>query len=469
MYSRLAAVLRPADPADRDAGLSIVEMVVAFMVFALVTVGGVVALATSLTLTSDNRAREVGANLAAQEVDAVRSAADVFKVLDARTTTALNGTSYTVDRTVSWVSTTGLDSRCGAAGGALLYKRVNVAVTWPGMRASTSPVRADTVLAPNSKINDPEYGTILVSVTSITGAGGTAGVTVTVTPSDVAGNSAVGLTTQPAATDAQGCSYALKVAPGTYDVTISRTDAAYRDEKQAAASTKVVGVAVGGSASADFTYDRAGQFPMSYADGFTGARLLPADLAVSFLSTYPQYDAVGTDATRDLSPTSSGYQAIAGPYAPASAGAKSCLSVDPQAWPTAGDGAVGLRAAAAAAAPGTRSSTPLGVPMGVVQVKLAENVAYVRARVSSPVDDDPGCRAGLSYTFNVQSANKKATGNVVNLALPFGSWTFTTGTSAGNVSTPVPYTALAPQTRGRSYFDLTLSFNAVLLDPRRAP
>jgi len=469
MYSRLAAVLRPADPADRDAGLSIVEMVVAFMVFALVTVGGMVAIATSLTLTSDNRAREVGANLAAQEVDAVRSAADVFQVLDASTTTALNGTTYTVDRTVSWVSTTGLDSQCGAAGGALLYKRVNVAVTWPGMRASTPPVRADTVLAPNSKINDPAYGTILVSVTSITGSGGTAGVTVTVKPSAVAGNKAVDLASQPAVTDAQGCSYALKVAPGTYDVTISRTDAPHRDEKQAPVSTKVVGVAAGGSASAGFTYDRAGQFPMSYAVGFTGDRLLPADLSVSFLSTYPQYDAVGTDATRDLSPTSSGYQAIAGPYAPASAGAKSCLSVDPQTWPTAADGAVGGRAPAAAAAPGTRSSTPLGVPMGVVRVKLAESVGFVRAKTATPIDDDPGCRGGLTYTFDVRTANKKATGNVVDLALPFGSWTFTTGTSANAIGLPVAYTALTPLTRGRSHFDLTLSFNAVLLDPRRAP
>ena len=107
--------------------------------------------------------------------------------------------------------------------------------------------------------------------------------------------------------------------------------------------------------------------------------------------------------------------------------------------------------------------------MGVVQVKLSESVGFVRAKIASPIDDDPGCRAGLTYTFDVRNANKKATGNVVNLALPFGSWTFTTGTSASTIGLPVAYTALTPLTRGRSYFDLTLSFNAVLLDPRRAP
>lgn len=471
MIRRLSAVLRPQEPAERDAGLSIVEMVVALMVFALVTVGGVVAVATSLTLTNDNRARSAGANLAAQEIDAIRSEGDVFKVVDETRTTPLNGTTFTVRRTASWVSTTGLDSQCGAAGGALLYKRVNVTVDWTGRRASSSEVRADTILAPNSKINDPAYGTILVNVQSITGSGGTSGVTVRVTPTDVADNPATDLPEQPADTDAQGCSYALKVAPGTYDVSISRTDAAHRDEKQKPVSVKTVGVDAGSSASAEFTYDRAAQFPVTYAAGFDRAVQVPSNLGVSYLSTYPQYDVTGTDAVRELSPIPSGYQAVAGPYAPSGLEAPSCLSADPQAWPRAADGAVGTRAGAVAAAPGLRASDPVPVRMGVVQVKLSPSVRFVRATTVSAIEDDPGCARGMSYTFDVRTTNTNGSGNTVTLALPFGSWGLTTGTSNNgtNVTTPVSYTALAPQTRGKAYFDLSRSFNAVLLDPRGTP
>jgi hypothetical protein len=466
----IVLTLRSALRAQRsDAGLSIIEVVIALMVFSLMTVGGVVAVATSLTMTSDARGREVAANMAAQEIDRVRSQSDIFAVLDDSSTTTLNGTAYTVRRSASWVSTTGVDSLCGAAGGALLYKRINVTVTWDGMKGSTLPVRADTVLAPGSKINDPAFGTILVSVSSITGSGGTAGVSVSITPSAVSGNTALPLAAQPDRTDQQGCSYALKVAPGTYDVSVTRTDAPYRDERQKAVSTKTVGVAAGGSGSAGFTYDLAGQFPVRYAPDAGGAAQLPAQLTTTFLSTYEPFATTDLPPVQYLSPISSGYRAVAGTWGPASLGAASCLSTDAESWPVAGDGAVGKPLSAVAAKPGQQSDGPVSVRMGVVRVKLPANVKFVKATTTSAIDDDPGCRAGMSYTFDVSAANARGNNNSVDLALPFGSWSFQTGTTANNVSAAVAYTSLAPQTRGRSVFDISRSFNAVLLDPREAP
>jgi Tfp pilus assembly protein PilV len=168
VFQRLSARLRPLDPEARDAGLSIVEVVVALLVFAVITVGSIIAVGTTLTISSDNRSREVAANLAAQAVDVARAVTDVVAVASGTTTTVVNGTTFTVAQTAAWITTTGVDATCTPASssgnGSLFYKRLQVAVTWSGMRKSTAPVRSDTILAPNSRLNDQDTGTIVIGV-----------------------------------------------------------------------------------------------------------------------------------------------------------------------------------------------------------------------------------------------------------------------------------------------------------------
>ena len=66
MFRRLNDVLRPASPAERDAGLSLVEVIVAMMVFTIISIGVAYTITNSLVLTRDSRARAVATNLAAQ-------------------------------------------------------------------------------------------------------------------------------------------------------------------------------------------------------------------------------------------------------------------------------------------------------------------------------------------------------------------------------------------------------------------
>ncbi len=101
------------------------------------------------------------------------------------------------------------------------------------MRDDDATVRTYTVIDPKNRINDPTKGTILVSVLGGSGAG-SAGVTVTATPASPA-NGATALAKAPLPTDAQGCTYILKVTPGNYNVTVSR--AGYVDVAQNATST----------------------------------------------------------------------------------------------------------------------------------------------------------------------------------------------------------------------------------------
>ena len=178
-----------------DAGLTLVEVLVAMFIFAIVSIGIAYTIINSLVIARETRSREIAANLASQEIDLDRSIANVFGVGDTTWSNVVNNTTFHVTRSTDWVSTSNSTVACGAGGGTLQYKRVNVSVTWDGMRPATSPVQADTLIAPNNRINDPALGTIIVSVVGASGAG-TPGVTVTVTPSAVP-NGATALTTTP--------------------------------------------------------------------------------------------------------------------------------------------------------------------------------------------------------------------------------------------------------------------------------
>ncbi|MCW5945112.1 MAG: prepilin-type N-terminal cleavage/methylation domain-containing protein, partial [Cryobacterium sp.] len=204
-----------------DAGFGIIEIIVAMLVFAIIATGIAYTMVASLDLTRDSTAREQAANLAAQEIDLARSIDNLFNLQSKTTTTTINGTTFTITRTAKWVSDPNVDQRCGIGGGILRYKRVNVTVGWVGMTSLLPPVHADTLIDPGVRINDPDLGTVLISVTDSSG-NGVSGVSVQVTPSTPA-NGATSLDAQPDATDSEGCTYALKVQPGNYDVTVSKS------------------------------------------------------------------------------------------------------------------------------------------------------------------------------------------------------------------------------------------------------
>ena len=463
MIIAIARRLRARLGSNADAGLSIVEVVIALFVFAIIALGVLSTMGTTLGLNRDNRGREVAANLAAQTIDKARAIGDVFSILDSDTSLVVNNITYSVHRDVSWVTTTGLDADCGTGSGDLLYKRVNVTVTWSGMRAASSAVRADTVIAPNSKITSPDFSTILVSVQSITGSGGIAGMKVSIAPASPA-NGAVALTAQPPVTNAQGCSYALKVVPGNYTVTISAPSGEYRNEVQVENPSKVVSVGAGSSASAGFTYDPAVDFAMHYAG--TYAPTYDAEVATNFdttfLSTYGNYLQATPDADVYLSPIPAGYVPIAGPYSEATDGT-GCLSPNPLQWPASTDGRVGKSATPRSGMPG-ESVDDFDVPAGVVIVKTPSGSGSLTATSSNLIrgTGDPGCAKGMTYTFPVKG------GSTRKIALPYGTWSITF-TKNGS-SQAIPVSSLSGYwPNGGPVFPLLPITTIFTLDPRTAP
>jgi prepilin-type N-terminal cleavage/methylation domain-containing protein len=401
------------DPTD-DGGFTIIEVMVAMMIFALIFLGVAYSTVTTLRMTADTVSREAAANLAAAEIDAVRQVGDPFEVINTSYTKTVNGTEYTVKRKTGWVSASGTTEGCGTGTGTLQYKRVNVTVSWTGQLKNASSARADTILAPNTRLNDPSYGSILVSVRGANGEGAS-GVAVSVTPAASGGGSA--LAQQPAATDSDGCSYAFLVSPGAYKVAVSR--AGYIDNTQSTAPQVSVAVAAGGAAAASFQYDAAATYSVAYAGTAAPAPKLPDSLPTTFFSSAGVFTRNAASAAVTLHPFASGYSAIAGEYLAPNGALPACVSVDPSSWPGAAVNgkslAAGAREPAIAAAPGGAAS--LAVPMGRIVVQAGSADMRIVSASSTVPSGDPGCGVATTHTYS----SLPTTGTVM-LAAPYGSW-----------------------------------------------
>ncbi|MBD8583264.1 type II secretion system protein [Frigoribacterium sp. CFBP 8766] len=464
MFRRIDDVLRPASPAQRDAGLSLVEVIVAMMVFTIISIGVAYTITNSLVLTRESRARAVATNLAAQEIDLLRSVDDVFSVVSKTWVTEVGGTTFTIARSAEWTTSATNSTACGTGTGTLQYKRVEVSVTYAGQRTVSAPITSATVLAPNGRINDPAKGTIVVSVIGASGAG-TEGVTATVKAAAKDPNGAVA---PPALdpTDSSGCTYALKVAPGNYDVTISKAGMVGLDQAATQTTTPVT-VSAGGAGTASFSYDTAISLQTNFATNFPSPVVLPGNLDVTFRSSVMGDYTMSAAATKPakLFPFSGGYAVVAGKHLDPSTDPKtnvvsSCLSPDPAAWVTpAADKAIGAAPVPVGAAPG--GSATVGVPMGVLQLsKISGTVKVVAVQQKTGAAGDPGCLVPSTYTFAAVTKDTL-------LALPFGTWSFYTVTDLLNLGLITSSNQVNPQdsvlrTRG----SIDMPTKTITLDPR---
>lgn len=452
----LLARARARHAGRSDAGITLAEVLVAMLIFAIISTGFIATSISVLSVTRDSRAREVAANLAAEEIDLARDTEDLFTLLDGSRSVSLNGDTFHVTRTTSWVTNPDQDFSCGgaggigaAAGGTLRYKRVSVAVTWDNMRDGARAVRSDTVINPGAKLNDPTLGTIIVSV--LNGAGtGSKDVAVSTSPS-------AGSVISP--TDAQGCTYVLKVKPQSYTVSISRSG--YVDSNQQSSASQTVSVVAGQSTTVGFQYDKAAVFTARLASTAPAgvAPKIASNMKTTFTNTYGIFNRTadsgsGTTQKFNLHPFSQGYQAYAG----------TCDAADPMQWPdeaVAGGTLHGERLPNVAAAPG--GAATVDVPMGLVQITGGSGGSYLKAVSVNPPKGStlPGCAAVETLTFG----NVLGSGTTV-VALPYGSWQLYRGTTSGTQTTLAPASSIsfpAPAVPQRS---TVAADGTVTLDPR---
>lgn len=405
---------------DDDSGMGLVEVVTAFMVFAVIAVATSFAMVSMTRITADNDNREIATNLAAAEIDRIQAISDAFTVFsndDPGAVTRVNGVDFTVATTVAWQNADGSSGSCGsggATGGNLQYKRVNVRVTWDGM-FQKDPVRADSALAPATRINDPSYGTILVNVY---GADGTPRSSITVTATPTSGGAPISAAVNPS--DADGCSYILKVVPGNYRITVSKGN--YIDSYQIDKPFVDRTVTAGTSTTAQFQYDEQAKFKLKYAANATPPFVLPSSLQTTYFSGASTFPSTSTSSPITLHPFLNGYSAVAGKLA-------GCLDTDPANWLETATLAAGERVPAAPAAPG--GSADLLIPMGLASVTAPTAGQIIAEQQTTSVDGSPGCASPTTYTFagTVTAASK------TQIALPYGTWKLSI--KNGVVVTPV--------------------------------
>lgn len=408
----------------RDQGFTLIEVLVAMMVFGILSVLVAYLLTTAMTLTRSNRASEVAANLAAQAIDQARLTSNVFSVVSGVTTTTVDGTTYTVTKSAGWLTNAGTASDCGTSG-LLQNKTLNVSVTWSGMRTGASPVQASTLLAPAGPINDPTTGTIIVHVRHAADGTGVPGVPIAVAvDSTISPNTATTVSPAPSATDIDGCSYVLKVVPGSYIVTIGTSGDGRISSDQQQPLKVSVPVTAGQSSVLDKQYDSAATPKLTLAPGAPANTMFPTNLTVTYV---PQGDAYTAQVTKTtvagvtttstpLFPSASGYQAFAGTFAtvgPATGAAPICLSVDPGQWtiPNA-TGHVGIRQDPFPVDAGSVGT----VPMPLVTVTTSSKWLVAMSAAVPPAIGDPGCATGMRMNF------AQSSGNSATIALPYGSW-----------------------------------------------
>lgn len=306
---------RAGTTAVRDAGMSLVELVVAMLVLGIMAsaVLGIVVKAQSASI--NNRARVAAANLAAREIDIVRDEfgrstqaptdiADAGTVVNAHPLPGgvagqplqVDGTSYTVTRSVRWaVAGTGKSACDGGSRVEYPTLAVEVTVTWPSM-GQIEPVAASTQLAPPKGAGVPENASfVAVGVVDSQGAPSQGrGVRVSST-----GESQTGTT------DESGCAVIRVYPPATGAAyTAQLTDTGYVDVNNATTPSKSVGTMRPSQLnnSVTFAYDRAASLRLTVVDS-SGAQV-PDDVTAGTSVTVTSVGSTG--ATASTSRTLSG-------------------------------------------------------------------------------------------------------------------------------------------------------------------
>jgi len=215
-----------------DDGFTLIEVMVALAILVVVATLAATTLLSVLRSTGNDRARVAAANLAAREIETVRSAFEsplqgpqslpLGQVINAAplpgaaagSPLVVDNRAYTVTRTTQWQTQDASTGPCdGGSSGQLAYLRVGVKVTWADI-GSTTPVTSATLLTPPLGTYNTGSGHIKAKVTDQNSAPAP-GTTVTVANSS---GGAVGSQL----TAADGCAFFAFLAPGTYTVTASR-------------------------------------------------------------------------------------------------------------------------------------------------------------------------------------------------------------------------------------------------------
>ncbi len=413
--SRFAALAsRRAGVAHGDSGFTMIELMVSLVILGIVSSGFAYGLQLTLAVTRDDRARLQASNLAARELEIVRNEFGASKAAPTAIGAVsevtnphplaggtsgqplnLDGTKFTVVRTVSWLPAGTGTSPCDG-GSAVTYPSlgVNVKVSWTESGQSRD-VESNTVLTPPKGTLATIKGFIAAKVQGADGNG------VAALPVDLSGPGG----SQTRVTAADGCAVFALTTTGSYTVTLDQPGFISFDGQPTTSKPAVV--SAGSIQLVPFSYDRASTLQLEYvvSDGVGPQFGLPdpPPSVVLFNPSLPtmgkQEIASGQTTVTGLWPFPDGYSVWAGTCSlndPAVTGGSRPEPVRPQPGET------------------------LTAEVLVKPVKLTFIDDFEQPLVGEPVlvkiNDETGCRE-TEFQLGTTDAN-----GVVQGALPYGQW-----------------------------------------------
>lgn len=383
---------------SNESGLTLIELVIAISVFAVMA-GGIASTASSgLNLIRNDRNRSVAANLASQEMDEIRQTGFASLPLSGLTTATrtVDGVPYEVERSFDFVATNATTSACDSLSSAPEILRATVRVRWNSM-GSIPPVQSNTVITPPVGSFDPSKGNVAVKISDRDPG---------VLPENIAGvwvflvGPGVNKSVQ---TTAEGCGFFAQVPPGSYAVQLGSTG--WVDRQGTEGPTQTAGVTAGATTAVGFDYDQAAtiQATLTAAGGGTLPSSSWATIPIvlgntDFLPTGTKaFSGTGTLRTLgSLFPSSTGYTAVAGACDDADNG------MDPVTV--------------------TRNATTSAtIPLATASVSVVETIVDGAANdIVAVHDPDAGCSSEMRLTLGSIPDG----GGTLLAALPYGTWRF---------------------------------------------
>jgi prepilin-type N-terminal cleavage/methylation domain-containing protein len=411
-----------------DAGFSLLEVMVALVVFAMVSTAVLGTVLSSLRVARSDRGRITAANLAARELEITRSqfqspAAGPKTIITGQVISpnplqggtagsplVVDGMSYTLTRTAAWQSQGATAGPCdGGASGQLAYLRVTVTVTWPRM-AGTSPVTSSTLLTPDVGTYSATTGHVKVKVTD--------GSSIPEAGQSVTLSGPAGTTTQLTAAD--GCAFFAFLSPGSYTATVATPGSI--DPTWDIDPSQPVTVTANTVQPVSFTYDQAATLNVSFAAA-DGSPPVPNTTLTVYNTGLPS-----STRTKSVLGTVIPRVVVLWPYPDGVVTwAGGCLDADPQSF------VGGVRASPLLTNPGQTTTATVAVAPVRVTVKSTLGVVAVGAKVEAVHAVDAGCPVSLPDPYGGTAGEvlslpgiTDATGTV-RAALPYGAWTFKVG------------------------------------------
>ena len=229
----------------REAGFTLIEVLVSALLVALIATAAAKALVTTSHTSADQRLRSQADGLATQDQERLRGLSDTqLASLSQSRPSTVDGTTFTVQSTSTYEDTTGATS-CSSTAAA--YYRIVSTVSWTeGFTNQSASIQEESLLS------RPVTGDLLTQVTDQTGAA-IQGVTIAPT----------GPSTQTAPSDSNGCVMFAGLTPGLYSIGL--TYSGYVDPNGNSTPTGTATVTTTGTA-----HPNGGTFRMGQAGSIVG-------------------------------------------------------------------------------------------------------------------------------------------------------------------------------------------------------